>query len=72
MVQDKHYDSENIHREIDVLKKKWSTFHTSVRDYRTQLNTSVLYFTLIEEVKKKIKKENSLSLSLSTVFFLRF
>lgn len=53
MVQDKHYDSENIHREIDVLKKKWSTFHTSVRDYRTQLNTSVLYFTLIEEVKKK-------------------
>ena len=50
MVQDEHYDSANIRREIDVLKNKWSTFHTSVRDYRSQLDNSILYFTLIEEV----------------------
>ena len=50
MVQDEHYDSANIRREIEVLKNKWSTFHTSVRDYRSQLDNSILYFTLIEEV----------------------
>jgi hypothetical protein len=50
MVQDEHYDSANIRRAIDVLKNKWSTFHTSVRDYRTQLDNSILYFTFIEEV----------------------
>ena len=50
MVHDEHYDSANIRREIEVLKNKWSTFHTSVRDYRSQLDNSILYFTLIEEV----------------------
>lgn len=51
MVQDRHYDSVHIRREIDVLKNKWSTFHTSVRDYRRLLDTSIQYFTLIEEVR---------------------
>ncbi|XP_025104045.1 coiled-coil domain-containing protein 141-like isoform X3 [Pomacea canaliculata] len=64
MVQDKHYDSENIHREIDVLKKKWSTFHTSVRDYRTQLNTSVLYFTLIEECEIWMREGSQLLINI--------
>lgn len=51
MVQDKHYDSDNIRSEVDVLRNKWSTFHSSVKDYRNQLDASILYFTLIEEVR---------------------
>lgn len=50
MVQDKHYDSVHIRREIDMLKTKWSTFHTSVHDYRDQVDTSIIYFQLLEEV----------------------
>lgn len=51
MVQDEHYDSVHIRREIDMLNTKWTTFHTSVRDYRDQLDTSIEYFKLVEEVK---------------------
>lgn len=50
MVKEQHYDSANIQREIDELKNKWSTFHTSVRDYRKLLEDSVTYYRLIEEV----------------------
>lgn len=59
MVQDKHYDSVHIHEEIDVLKKKWSTFHTSVTDYRTLLDISVMYFQMIEEVSNQPLHENN-------------
>lgn len=50
MVQDEHYDSDNIRREADVLRNKWSSFHAGVKDYRNQLDSSIRYFTLIEEV----------------------
>lgn len=51
MVQDEHYDSVHIKREIDLLNTKWTTFHTSVRDYRDLLDTSIEYFKLVEEVR---------------------
>lgn len=50
MISDSHYDSVHINREIDLLNNKWTTFHTSVRDYRTMLDTSVVYYELYEEV----------------------
>ena len=50
MVQDEHYDSVHIKREIDMLNVKWTTFHTSVNDYREMLDTSIIYFRLIDEV----------------------
>lgn len=51
MVQDRHYDSAHIGREIDMLNTKWTTFHTSVRDYRKMLDTSIDYYQLVEEVR---------------------
>ena len=50
MVEDNHYDSVHIKREIDLLNTKWTTFHTSVRDYRMLLDISIKYFILLEEV----------------------
>ncbi|XP_076451161.1 coiled-coil domain-containing protein 141-like [Babylonia areolata] len=64
MVQDEHYDSANIRREIDVLKNKWSTFHTSVRDYRSQLDNSILYFTLIEECEMWMREGSQLLINI--------
>ncbi|XP_046554795.1 uncharacterized protein LOC124264120 [Haliotis rubra] len=64
MVQDRHYDSVHIRREIDVLKNKWSTFHTSVRDYRRLLDTSIQYFTLIEECEIWMKEGSHLLINI--------
>ena len=50
MVEDEHYDAVHIKREIDLLNNKWTTFHTSVNDYRDLLDTSMEYFKLVEEV----------------------
>lgn len=52
MVQDKHYDSDNIRREADVLRNKWSTFHAGVHQYRSQLDASIQYFTLIDQARR--------------------
>lgn len=52
MVQDRHYDSVHIGREIDMLNTKWTTFHTSVRDYRKMLDTSIDYYHNVEEVSR--------------------
>ncbi|RUS90398.1 hypothetical protein EGW08_001893, partial [Elysia chlorotica] len=60
MVQDKHYDSDNIRRECDVLRNKWSSFHTGVKDYRHDLDTSVLYFTLMEECEQWMRDGSQL------------
>ena len=54
MVQDRHYDSDNIRREADVLRNKWSSFHKDIKDYRHSLDSSLTYFTLIEEVSNSV------------------
>eukprot|EP00106_Octopus_bimaculoides_P016754 XP_014784196.1 PREDICTED: titin-like isoform X3 [Octopus bimaculoides] len=64
MVQDKHYDSVHIHQEIDVLKKKWSTFHTSVTDYRSLLDISVMYFQMIEETEQWVREGNQMLINI--------
>lgn len=50
MVQERHEDAVHIDRELDLLKTKWTTFHTSVSNYRQLLECSVEYFNLYEEV----------------------
>lgn len=50
MVQERHEDAVHIDRELDLLKTKWTTFHTSVSNYRELLECSVEYFNLYEEV----------------------
>ncbi|BFZ21917.1 hypothetical protein BsWGS_24956 [Bradybaena similaris] len=60
MVQDEHYDSDNIRSEADVLRNKWSTFHAGVKDYRNQLDTSILYFTYIDECEKWMREGSQL------------
>ncbi|XP_060064415.1 titin-like, partial [Ylistrum balloti] len=65
MVQDQHYDAIHIGREIDLLKTKWSTFHTSVGNYRMLLDVSITYFTLIEESEQWIREGNTLLINIS-------
>ena len=50
MASSEHYDAQAIGRDTDMLKKKWSVFHTSVRDYQILLDKSVFFYTLIDEV----------------------
>ncbi|XP_064598296.1 coiled-coil domain-containing protein 141-like isoform X2 [Liolophura sinensis] len=68
MVKEQHYDSANIQREIDELKNKWSTFHTSVRDYRKLLEDSVTYYRLIEESEEWTQQGNQLLLQVGRQF----
>jgi hypothetical protein len=35
-----------------MLNTKWTTFHTSVRDYRKMLDTSIDYYHNVEEVSR--------------------
>ncbi|VDI56857.1 titin [Mytilus galloprovincialis] len=60
MVQDHHYDSAHIGREIDMLNTKWTTFHMSVRDYRKMIDTSIDYYQLTEETEQWLKDGNNL------------
>ncbi|XP_012936768.1 uncharacterized protein LOC101859779, partial [Aplysia californica] len=60
MVQDRHYDSDNIRREADVLRNKWTSFHAEVNDYRSQLDSSIIYFTLIEECEQWMREGSQL------------
>ena len=60
MVKDRHYDSMHIRGEIDNLQKKWSSFYTSVGDYRDSLDTSVQFFTLMEEEENWVKEGSQL------------
>ena len=60
MVKDRHYDSMHIRGEIDNLQKKWSSFYTSVGDYRDSLDTSVHFFTLMEEEENWVKEGSQL------------
>jgi hypothetical protein len=53
MVQERHDDAVHIDRELDLLKTKWTTFHTSVSNYRQLLECSVEYFNLYEEVSSQ-------------------
>ena len=64
MVQDKHYDSVHIRREIDMLNTKWTTFHTSVRDYRDMLDVSIVYFALVEESEQWMNDANNVLINI--------
>ncbi|CAG5126015.1 unnamed protein product [Candidula unifasciata] len=60
MVQDEHYDSDNIRSEAETLRNKWSTFHAGVKDYRSQLDASILYFTSIDECERWMREGSEL------------
>lgn len=60
MVQERHDDAVHIDRELDLLKTKWTTFHTSVRNYRQLLECSVEYFNLYEEVSVQGHNRNTI------------
>ena len=64
MVQDKHYDSVHIRREIDMLNTKWTTFHTSVHDYREMLDVSIIYFALVEESEQWMSDANNVLMNI--------
>ena len=64
MVQDKHYDSVHIRREIDMLNTKWTTFHTSVHDYRDMLDVSIVYFALVEESEQWMNDANNILINI--------
>ena len=64
MVQDKHYDSVHIRREIDMLNTKWTTFHTSVHDYREMLDVSIVYFALVEESEQWMSDANNVLMNI--------
>ena len=72
MVEDEHYDSMHIRREIDLLNTKWTTFHTSVRDYRDLLDTSIQYFRLVEEVRSLEMSMLFPPLDFTNVYYLTF
>ena len=50
MVKDDHYDASLIRSEISNLQRKWSSFHTSVGEYRDLLEISINFFQLLDEV----------------------
>ena len=54
MVADRHDDAVHINRELDLLNNKWTTFHTSVKNYRQLLDSSIEYYELYDEVRIQI------------------
>ena len=51
MLKDKHYDSQHIREQLDQLQRKWSTLQTNVGDHRDTLEVTIVFFTLLEEVR---------------------
>ncbi|XP_074642495.1 uncharacterized protein LOC141899810 [Tubulanus polymorphus] len=64
MLKDKHYDSKHIRSEIEKLENKWSTFHTSVHDYRNQLEVSIIFFQLLDEADDWLKDGSQLLMNI--------
>ncbi|KAK3083136.1 hypothetical protein FSP39_014900 [Pinctada imbricata] len=62
MVHDRHDDAVHINRELDMLKNKWTTFHTSVKNYRELLEYSIEYYQLYDESESWRKEANNLLL----------
>lgn len=50
LIREQHYDSRRIRHEVDQIQRKWSSFHTSIADYRRGLDDAAAFFKLLDQV----------------------
>ncbi len=50
LIREQHYDSRRIRHEVDQIQRKWSSFHTSIADYRHGLDEAAAFFQLMDQV----------------------
>ncbi|CAH1789041.1 unnamed protein product, partial [Owenia fusiformis] len=64
MLKSGHYASKQIREEVANLENKWSSFHTSVYEYRDLLEVSILFFEILEESESWEKESSELLLTI--------
>lgn len=55
MIAEDDEDRANLEVEVSQMNRKWSSFHREVGETRQQINLSIDYFTLVEEVEQSFR-----------------
>lgn len=55
MIAEDDDDRANLEVEVSQMNNKWSSFHREVGETRQQINLSIDYFTLVEDVEQSFR-----------------
>ena len=65
MMNEEDGDRPYLENEVEQINSKWNSFHCQVGDTRKQIDLSIEYFTLVEEVEESFHEGSKLLVTIA-------